>query len=72
MAKKKKKKKRGSVSLQPVVDAIDDTITKLRKAKKKTSARGKRELNLKIKSMRSLCSEAMIRCKALDLWIPHI
>jgi len=68
----KKKSKKGSISLRPVVDAIDDTITKLTRAKKRASAEGKRKLKLKIKSMRSLRSDAMLRCRALDLWTPHI
>jgi hypothetical protein len=68
----KKKRKKGSVSLRPVVDAIEDTITKLTRAKKRASPEGKAKLKLKIKSMRSLHREAMLRCKALDLWIPDI
>jgi hypothetical protein len=68
----KKKRKKGSISLRPVVDAIDDTITELTRARKRASDEAKRVLNLKIKSMRSLRSEAMTRCRALDLWIPHI
>lgn len=68
----KKKRKQGSVSLRPVVDAIEDTIAKLTRAKKKASARGKNEIKLRIRSMRSLRHEAMLRCKALDLWIPHV
>lgn len=66
------KKRKTGISLRPVVDAIDDTITKLTTAKKKASAEGKRVLNLKIKSMRSLRSNALSRCRALDLWIPDI
>jgi hypothetical protein len=68
----KKKRKKGSVSLRPVVDAIDDTITKLIRAKKKTSIEGRRVLNLKVRSMRSLRSEALTQCRALDIWIPQI
>jgi hypothetical protein len=68
----KNKGKKGSISLRPVVDAIDDTITELTRARKRASDEAKRVLNLKIKSMRSLRSEATTRCRALDLWIPHI
>jgi hypothetical protein len=66
MAKKKKK----SISLWPVVRAIDETIEKLTAAKKRASAAGKRILNLRIKSIRGLRRIATARCRALDLYRP--
>jgi hypothetical protein len=64
------KKKKGTISLRPVVDEIDETIERLKRAKKKASAAGKRILNLRIKSIRGLRKIATARCGALDLYRP--
>ena len=64
------KKKKGSISLRPVVDAIDDTVARLIKAKKRAPAAAKSALNLRIKSIRGLRRIAAARCRALDLWHP--
>jgi hypothetical protein len=64
MAKKKRKR---SVSLKPVVDAIDETIEELREAKKKASDEDKEDLDCKIKLIRGLRTFACAQCKGLNL-----
>lgn len=64
MAKKKKKR---SVSIRPVVDAIDETIEELKTAKKKASDEDKEDLDCKIKLIGAVRTFACALCRGLNL-----